>query len=646
MTTTPDTMVKAIPSPTISNSVSPSAAASVNSRSMLTDERRAAILSASSISQLQTATADALTVLAPSAMAFWFSPPASAGQPSRIDGLLCPSAGLSESFTEQLGRLATQSVSTLTLQTATVDSQARMVLAALPIPAIAGHCLLLAEDRYGDPTEAASSGTESMTSPPALNPSTASALVCLMPVLSEWGLQFSGRHSSDEAATVAALIELVSRVQSAGDVHSASQRLADSLQSHLGATTAVVGLCRRGLSECRVAAISSGQIVDRLSDETRQIEAVLQESVVRGFSAVWPVADRQNRHALMSHEQYSESLGGSTLVSMPLLSEDGQPAGCLLLIFADADGRVATAERFLRAGSGALGSCLHVLQKLADSQWLHNLRQLRRALTVSRMHVAAWVIGAAATILLLPVTYSVRGDAELQPVERHFVAAPFDGPLAECLVEPGDVVEKDQLLAQMDGREIRWELAEIQATLNKATKERNTQLSSREFGNAEISGHEIQRLEQRESLLKHRDTSLEIRSPVEGVVVTGDHREAEGVPLEMGQTLFEIAPLDAMTVEVCIPEEDIRHVTEGMTVRIQMDAAPDTVLSARIRRIHPRAEIRDGENVFVAEAELDEQPAGLRPGMRGSAKVMTRRRPLGWNLFHKPTAWIVGWLGW
>lgn len=609
----------------------------------LSDEMRLAILSAAGLSQLQSATAYAIKAMVPSAMAFWWSPPATAGQPARLDGLLCPSEGLAASFTEQLGRIASLAVSSSTLQTLSVEPQSRMILAALPIPAIPGHCLLLTED------SAAPISLSSDDSPghaPDMSPSTASALVSLMPVLSEWGLKYTSRQSAGEAATVAALIELVSRVQSASDVHSASQRLADSLQTHLGATTAVVGLCRRGLSECRITAISGGQIIDRLSDETRQIEAVLQESVVRGFSAVWPVADRQNRHALMSHEQYSESLGGSTLVSMPLLSEEGQPAGCLLLVFSEADGRVAVAERFLRAGSGALGSCLHVLQKLADSQWLQNLRQLRRAITVSRLHVAAWVIGCAVAVLLLPVTYTVKGDAELQPVERHFVAAPFDGPLAECLVEPGDVVEKDQLLARMDGREIRWELAEVQATLNKATKERNTQLSSREFGIAAISGHEIQRLEQRESLLKHRYTSLEIRSPVEGVVVTGDHREAEGVPLEMGQTLFEIAPLDAMTVEVGIPEEDIRHVSEGMSVRIQMDAAPDMVLSARIRRIHPRAEIRDSENVFVAEAELEEQPAGLRPGMRGTAKVMTRRRPLGWNLFHKPVAWIVGWLGW
>ena len=308
--------------------------------------------------------------------------------------------------------------------------------------------------------------------------------------------------------------------------------------------------------------------------------------------------------------------------------------------------QIRETERFLRAGAGALAGCLSVLQKLADSRWLKVIRSARHALTTSRLQLVGWITAAVAMLLLVPMTYRIRCSLELQPVERHYVAAPFDGPLEECLVEPGDVVVKDQLLAQMDGREIRWELAEVQANLNKATKERNTQLSKKEFGNAAISGHEMQRLEQRAALLTHRSSSLEIRSPADGVVVSGDHREAEGVPLEMGKTLFEIAPLNAMVVELCVPEADVRHVEIGMSVAIQLEAVPEESITAVIRTVHPRAELRDGENIFVAEADILNDDALLRPGMKGSATISTRRHTLGWNLFHKPTAWLLGWLGW
>jgi hypothetical protein len=32
--------------------------------------------------------------------------------------------------------------------------------------------------------------------------------------------------------------------------------------------------------------------------------------------------------------------------------------------------------------------------------------------------------------------------------------------------------------------------------------------------------------------------------------------------------------------------------------------------------------------------------------MKGTAKVSTGARAIGWNLFHKPVAHITGWLGW
>jgi len=128
--------------------------------------------------------------------------------------------------------------------------------------------------------------------------------------------------------------------------------------------------------------------------------------------------------------------------------------------------------------------------------------------------------------------------------------------------------------------------------------------------------------------------------------VAGDLKDTEGVPLETGQSLFEVAPLDRMVMEVAIPEEDVRHILPGMTVRLRLDAKPSETLDATIVRMHPKAELRDHENVFIAEAELDNSQHELRPGMRGQAKVSTGRRMLGWTLLHKPTAHIVGWLGW
>lgn len=612
-----------------------------NSARHLFQAARNGVLNSKDLNDVQKVVAEHLQRGCQPALLVWRHPSGpQIGQEEYLEGLLAPIEGASQALRDQLRQAAAECLRTNDLTWTTAGSD--LSLAALPIGSLPGHCLLL------------------ITQPPAALPISAddwnnhvtTSLLMLSSFIGEWALLRAGRQNAQNALTVAALIELVAHVQSANDSSSGCQRLADSLQGYLHADRVVVGLCRAGRSDVKVAAISGGAVIDPFSEETRLVESALQESLIRATSGVWPVLEPSNRHALLSHQQLAESGYGDCLVSMPIQTESGAAMGCILVTMpfhsndATSIDRIRQAERFLRAGAGALAGCLGILQKVADSRWLSMIRGIRGLLSASRLQMAAWITGALAMVLMLPMTYRIHCELELQPVERRYVAAPFDGPLEQCLVEPGDVVTRDQLLAQMDGREIRWELAEVQANLNKATKERNTQLSKKEFGNAAISGHEMQRLEQRAALLQHRNASLEIRSPADGVVVSGDHREAEGVPLEMGKTLFEIAPLDAMVVELCVPEEDIRHVQLGMTVDIQLEAAPEDSITAVIRSIHPRAEIRDGKNVFIAEADIPNHTSLLRPGMRGSAHVNTRRHALGWNLFHKPVAWLLGWLGW
>ncbi|MFN9720413.1 MAG: efflux RND transporter periplasmic adaptor subunit [Planctomycetota bacterium] len=605
---------------------------------------RSRLLASTSLRELQNAAAQVAQVELSATMVAWFHPAGQQiGQTEQIEGILCPAGGISKTLHEQFCSAAQESLRRC--EPVRHVFSGALTLYAMPIPGMLGHALLIVSDvaaAHPDSTRVGGTGGTVQT-----------MLLLLTSWLSEWTRQARIRQAHENASTFASLIELVSHVQSSDSADSACQRLAEMLSRHLEASKVTVGLCRRGRTECRIAAMSGRAVIDPFSEETRLIESVLQESLIRAAGAVYPPLQSDNRHSLLSHQQLVESGFCESLVSMPIRTESGLPIGSILVSFdpstvssRDSKADIREAERFLRAGASSLAGCLSVLQKLADSRILSALQKLRSALTTSRVQMAGFAFMAVATLLMVPFNYRVNCSAELQPVERRYVAAPFAGPLEECLVEPGVVVSKDQLLARMDGREIRWELAEVQASLNKATKEKNTHVSNREFGTAAVLSHEIQRLEQRSQLLSHRNESLDIRSPSDGIVVSGDHREAEGVPLETGQTLFEIAPLDKMIVELRIPEEDVRHIQMGMTVYVQLDAVPENSIEAVVRIVHPRAEIHDGENVFIAEADVENTSGLFRPGMRGSGRVLTGRRPLGWNLFHKPVAWMLGWLGW
>jgi multidrug resistance efflux pump len=251
-----------------------------------------------------------------------------------------------------------------------------------------------------------------------------------------------------------------------------------------------------------------------------------------------------------------------------------------------------------------------------------------------------------AAILAIPMSYRVACDSELQPVTRRFVAAPFDGTLKTAHVEPGNVVLRNELLPTMDDREISIELRSIDADYHRAKKERDTHLAERDIAAAQLSGFDMDRLNQRKELLLHRTQNLEIRSPFDGLVLAGDLRKSEGVPLETGKTMFEIAPLEQMLVEIAIPESDIRHVGIGQTVELRLDAFPNREITGTLRRVHPRSEIRDDQHVFIGEIELANTNAQMLPGMQGQSKIVTERHALAWILFHKPYESFLMWMGW
>ena len=94
----------------------------------------------------------------------------------------------------------------------------------------------------------------------------------------------------------------------------------------------------------------------------------------------------------------------------------------------------------------------------------------------SKKNTIAVILELVAAILVFPVHYRVPASCEVQPYFLQQVAAPFDGVLEKTFVRPGDQVEKGQLLARLDGREIGWRLSQAVAQREIALKKRNQAL--------------------------------------------------------------------------------------------------------------------------------------------------------------------------
>jgi multidrug resistance efflux pump len=202
-------------------------------------------------------------------------------------------------------------------------------------------------------------------------------------------------------------------------------------------------------------------------------------------------------------------------------------------------------------------------------------------------------------------------------------------------------VASGQLLARLDGRDLRLELASLEAERSRVAKERDRSMAASDTAASQLAALELRRLDLKREGIDARLQRLEIRSPLAGQVIGGDPQVWVGSRLTQGQSLVEVAAPGTLVLELSIPDADIDRAIVGKTVHCRLESLPGVSLEGRLKSIRPRAEVRDGENVFVGQVELRISPEGdhseLRPGMRGRARLEAEPRTLAWQVFHR--AW-------
>lgn len=447
-----------------------------------------------------------------------------------------------------------------------------------------------------------------------------------------------------QVEAMAAVIDLIDRIAGVRSLQSACQQLAVALREYLQCREVYVGVPSTQDSRVRIVGISDNSQRSHNTQLAELADGACEEVVLRQKPAAWPPMGN-DRGGLRIHSRLFEELGATELISIPLIDDCGVLRGVWLLVWGDQQPSPRR-ELFLRIAPAPIASLLEVIQR-AEPHWLTR----RVSKFIRPASYRGWQIGLASVVLIallmvIPVPHVVTCECELQPVTRRFVAPMFDGKLERSFVKPGDLVTRGQLLVNLDASELRMEQAALQAEHHRTAKKRDGEIVERNFGAASVSRHEFDRITNKLELLEQRIRNLEIRSPIDGLVVTGDLQRAEGMPVTRGQSLFEIAPLDKLAVEIAIPEAEVRHVQEGMRVDVSFESAADTPRTENLGRIHPRAEIRYDHHVFIAEAELPNEQAKLRPGMHGQARVRVGTCFLGWKLFHRVWERLTLMAGW
>ena len=295
-----------------------------------------------------------------------------------------------------------------------------------------------------------------------------------------------------------------------------------------------------------------------------------------------------------------------------------------------------------------LRRCLPTLRLLLWQRPASPLAQLSHWLSSRGMNARIYlglIVLFFSLLLIWPVSYRVRCSAVIRPTESRVVAAPFAATLAETHVLPGDTIRVGEPIVTLDGRPLRLELESIDAQIGQIAKERDIAMAGRRVAERQQAELRMRELSRQRDLIVDRLSRLVVASPIDGVVVTGDLRRSIGAPLEVGQAVVEVAPLDRMTIEIEIPEYEIGYVEKRSLARIRLSASHRGTIEKQIDQVYPSAEVRDNENVFIARIDVDNSDGDLRPGMRGNAIAYGPLRPWLWSLVrgsYEKLSWWVG----
>lgn len=464
-----------------------------------------------------------------------------------------------------------------------------------------------------------------------------------------WTLEYLARRratADDRAAgRLGAVMEVLAGALRPLPLEQLLMELTNQLCRRLEAARVVIGL--RNHSGLRLAAISDVAYFENRSDAGSYYLSAIEEAIeayaaVR-YDAAGATVDAPEYPAHAHLAAYSRA---TSILTVPLPSGTGS----LGAICAERlSGRAFSDEDidWLNALASLLPAVIEQKRRADQSLVGHGARAVRTlaARLLGPGHLtwkcsAILSLAIAAVLILVPVDYRVTAHTVIEGEIERAAVAPFDGYLEASSVRAGDVVHQGELLCQLNDRDLQLEREKWANEREQHSRELRQALADQNLSNVEVIEAQLNESKAHLALVEDELSRARVTAPFDGVVISGDLTQLIGSPVQRGQKLFEIAPLNAYRVILQVDERDVRPVTVGQSGRLLVTSLAGRPIPFHVSMITPVATSKDGRDYFRVEARLDRAPPDLRPGMEGVGKITVGPKPLYWVLSHRFVVWL------
>jgi len=230
------------------------------------------------------------------------------------------------------------------------------------------------------------------------------------------------------------------------------------------------------------------------------------------------------------------------------------------------------------------------------------------------------------------------GTAPIESERKAFVMPKVKGEIRAVLADEGARVREGQVLARLDGDQLRLEVALAEATMRKLERDyaRNLELQQKGLVSATTIDnlkYELEAAKASWELARLQLSYTEIRSPIAGtvtqrldVVKVGNTVTPVGGVIESADSsLFVVEDLDSLILRVNVPERELAKLSVGQPAELSFDAVPGRNFAGRIALISPY--IDAGTATFPVRIRVTDTGGLLRPGMFARVAIVYERKP-------------------
>ena len=462
-----------------------------------------------------------------------------------------------------------------------------------------------------------------------------------------WLEALARRKTFTSKARLVAVLELVATALHHDRFQAAATAVVTELATTLGCERVSIGFLKD--QHNALAALSHSAAFGKKTNLVRALEAAMDEAADQMATVLYPARPDGAFQVTRAHSELVQEHGAGAACTIPLTAR-GQVLGALVLERPAGESFDARTVELCEQAALLVGPVLEV--KRRDDRWLgkkiaeSGLAQWRQLAGPGHVALKFWVgIAVLATLFLsfAKGDYRITADATLEGQVQRAVTAAIPGYVLEARARAGDIVREGDLLAVLDDRDLKLEQVKWASQRAQRSEEYRAAMAGHERAKVRVLEAQIAQADAQLALIDEQLARTRMRAPFDAVVVKGDLSQSLGSPVERGNVLFELAPLDTYRVILKVDERDITNVKVGQQGLLALSSMPQDKLAMAIEKITPVSVVEEGRNYFRVEAAVTSSTLKLRPGMEGVGKIEVDERRLIWIWTYKLVHWVRMW---